>query len=103
MQTPQFIENNEGFICVKCGREVPPHPSSSRDHCHHCLTSLHVDVNPGDRMNECGGILEPIGLQAKSGKTQIVYRCRNCHAQVFNLVAPDDNAELIAELSAMPW
>jgi hypothetical protein len=54
-------------------------------------------------MNECGGALEPIGLQRKGDKTQIVYRCRKCREQVFNLVAPDDDAELIAELAAMPW
>lgn len=90
-------------MCAACGADVPPHPSSSRDHCNQCLTGLHVDINPGDRMNECRGVLEPIGLQRKSDKTQIVYRCRKCHEQVFNVVAPDDNAELIAELSGMPW
>jgi DNA-directed RNA polymerase subunit RPC12/RpoP len=103
MQPAQFTENNEGFTCLVCGQDVPPHPSSSRDHCTRCLTGLHVDVNPGDRMNDCGGVLEPIGLQVKGGKRQIVYRCRKCHAHVFNVVAPDDDPELIAELAAMPW
>jgi len=103
MQFARFTQNNEGFVCVKCGRSVQPHPSSSRDHCNHCLTGLHVDINPGDRLNTCGGVLEPIGIQTKSGKTKIVYRCKTCHEQVFNIVAPDDNAELIAELSGMSW
>jgi len=103
MQLAKFVKNNEAFICVACGQEVLSHPTSSRDHCNHCLTGQHVDIYPGDRMNQCGGILEPIGLQMSSGKTQIVYRCEKCHAQVFNVVAPDDNAELIAELATMPW
>ena len=103
MSSARFTERNEEFRCIACGRNVPPHPSSSRDHCPHCLTGLHIDVYPGDRRNECGGVLEPIGLQVKSGKRQIVYRCRNCHRQMFNLVAPDDNPEVIAELAAMPW
>src|SRR5512145_3189664 len=103
MLQARFTERNEGFVCAACGADVPPHPSSSRDHCNQCLTGLHVDINPGDRMNECRGVLEPIGLQRKIDKTQIVYRCRKCHEQVFNVVAPDDNAELIAELSGMPW
>lgn len=103
MESARFTKNNEGFTCVACGLEVPPHPSSSRDHCNHCLIGQHVDLNPGDRLNECRGVLEPIGLQTKSGKTKIVYRCRKCHEQVLNVVAPDDNAEIIAELSAMLW
>jgi len=103
MQLAKFVENNEAFICIACGQEVPPHPSSSRDHCNHCLTGQHVDVNPGDRMNECRGVLEPIGLQMRSGKTQIVYRCQKCHAQVLNVAAPDDNADLITDLAGMPW
>ena len=103
MPTPRFTEKNESFTCIACGREVPHHPSSSRDHCRHCLTGLHVDVHPGDRLNDCGGVLTPIGLQTKGGKTKIVYRCETCGARVFNLVAPDDNRELIAELASMPW
>ena len=103
MPSPRFTERNEGFVCLACGRDVPPHPSSSRDHCDRCLTGLHVDVNPGDRMNECGGKLSPIGLQTKGGKTKIAYQCEECGARVFNIVAPDDNAERIAELATMPW
>ena len=103
MQLAKFVKNNEAFICIACGREVAAHPSSSRDHCNHCLTGQHVDVHPGDRMNECGGVLEPIGLQMRSGKTQIVFRCKKCRAQVLNVVAPDDDQALIAELAGMPW
>lgn len=103
MEPPRFIKNNESFICIECGENVSPHPSSSRDHCNHCLTGLHVDINPGDRMNECAGGLKPIGLQTKSGKTQIAYRCERCGAQVFNIIAPDDNQEIIAALYQMPW
>jgi len=103
MQTASFTKNNQGFICVACGRAVPSHPSSSRDHCNYCLIGLHVDINPGDRLNTCGGVLEPISIQTKSGKTKIVYRCKTCHEQVFNVVAPDDDPGLIAELSGMPW
>lgn len=103
MQTSRFTERNEGFTCIVCGYAAPPHPSSSRDHCPRCLNGLHVDINPGDRSNECEGILEPIGLQTKGGKSKIVYRCRKCRERVFNLVAPDDSTELIAGLSARPW
>ena len=103
MQDPRFIQNNQGFVCVACGREVAPHPSSSRDHCNHCLTGLHVDIHPGDRLNECSGMLNPIGIQSKGGKHKIVYRCAKCGEQLVNVIAPDDHAELIAALFGMSW
>ena len=103
MESATFTESNEPFTCIACGLAVPPHPSSSRDHCNDCLTGLHVDVFPGDRLNECGGKLRPIGVQTKNRQTRIVYRCETCHEQIFAPVAPDDNEELIASLFSMPW
>ncbi len=94
-----FIEKNESFTCIVCGTEVAPHPSSSRDHCTNCLSSLHVDIEPGDRRNECTGVLQPIGIETKEGKMQIVYRCETCGMRHKNIVAPDDNTEMIIELS----
>lgn len=97
-----FIQRNESFECVQCGKIVAPHPSSSRDHCPYCLTGLHVDNEPGDRANQCRGILEPIGLEVKSGKQQIVYRCEHCHLVIKNIVAPDDDTQLIINVSSVP-
>ncbi len=97
-----FIQRNDGFDCVQCGKTVAPHPSSSRDHCPYCLTGLHVDNEPGDRANLCRGDLKPIGLEMKSGKQQIVYRCEECHTVIKNIVAPDDNTQLIINLSTEP-
>jgi len=93
-----FIKNNQGFVCQNCSFRVDKHPSSSRDHCPNCLYSLHVDIFPGDRQNSCRGLLEPIGLQKKKGKEQIVYRCQKCHKQLVNIVALDDNQEEIIKL-----
>ena len=56
METKRFTKNDSGFVCANCGREVPPLGYSSRNHCPYCLCSLHVDVNPGDRAADCGGI-----------------------------------------------
>ena len=55
---------NEVFICKSCGREVVPSGAGSdhRNHCPNCLTSLHVDEKPGDRMAECGGHMEPVSV-----------------------------------------
>lgn len=97
--TRKFVKNNQGFRCIVCATEVPPHPSSSRDHCNRCLYSLHVDINPGDRMNSCQGILEPAGLDLKRGEKRIVYRCRVCKAVVVNAVAPDDDEDKLIGIS----
>lgn len=94
-----FLENNQSFVCTQCGRKVEKHPSSSRNHCNYCLTSLHVDNEPGDRANECRGVLNPIGLEIKEGKTQIVYECEKCGVRGKNIVAPDDNEDILVELS----
>lgn len=101
--TKRFTKNNESFVCISCGATVPEHPSSSRDHCNKCLIGLHVDINPGDRANSCRGILEPIGLKIRDQKQQIVYKCKSCQKKIFCIVAPDDNPELILELSTRLW
>lgn len=62
-----------------------------RNHCPHCLYSKHIDINPGDRASECGGMLEPIGVDysAKKGWV-IVSRCQRCGELKRNKAALDD-------------
>lgn len=45
------------------------------------------------------GLMEPVGLETKEGKTQIVFMCQSCGKQGKNIIAPDDNQELLIELS----
>lgn len=33
-----------------------------KNHCPNCLTSLHIDNQPGDRSSNYGGHMEPIGV-----------------------------------------
>lgn len=94
----KFTKNNQGFTCISCGFEVPPHPTSSRDHCSNCLVGLHVDINPGDRANECRGILRPNGMKIANGKTQILYKCEKCNKTSACIKAPDDNLEKLIEI-----
>ena len=55
---------NETFVCKVCGRTVVPQGAGSdhRNHCPNCLSSLHVDIEPGDRASDCGGIMDPIAV-----------------------------------------
>jgi hypothetical protein len=64
-----------------------------------------VDINPGDRANDCGGILRPIQTlpDPKKGFV-IIHRCERCGAVVRNKAAlegdtPDDN-DLLIRLTA---
>ncbi|MBN1617777.1 RNHCP domain-containing protein [Candidatus Dojkabacteria bacterium] len=98
-----FVVRNEEFICTNCGKTVYKHPHSCRDHCNYCLHSLHVDINPGDRLNPCKGTLIPIGFRIKNQKDQIVYKCQKCKQLVFNIIAPDDNKSLLIKISSIPW
>lgn len=73
---------------------------SCRNHCNHCLYSKHVDKNPGDRQEECHGLLEPIGIEISNKKGYvIVYKCQKCGAIRKNKAAKDDNMDLIIKLS----
>ena len=42
---------NDTFTCKVCGRVCTPQNAGSdhRNHCPNCLSSLHVDEEPGDR------------------------------------------------------
>ena len=106
MDTKRFSKNDSGFICKNCGREVLPLGYTSRNHCPFCLCSLHVDVNPGDRANECGGILRPVQAlpDAKRGYI-IIHKCERCSATVRNRAAHEakvqpDDTEILIRLTA---
>lgn len=96
----KFLEVDEEFICENCGRKVAKLGYSCRNHCPYCLYSKHLDINPGDRKEDCHGMLEPIGIEISSKKGYvIIYKCQKCGAIRKNKAAKDDNMDLIIELS----
>ena len=54
----------DSFTCRNCGRLVVSAGAGSghRNHCPNCLTSLHLDNEPGDRESDCGGIMDPVAV-----------------------------------------
>lgn len=95
----------EAFPCKGCGRLVTPAGAGSdhRNHCPNCLASLHVDVEPGDREADCGGIMEPIAVWVrKSGEWAIIHRCRRCGALSSNRIAADDNPIKLMSIAMKP-
>jgi DNA-directed RNA polymerase subunit RPC12/RpoP len=92
----KFKKNDEGFRCLTCGASVPPLFYTSRDHCNKCLNSLHIDINPGDRLNDCWGTLSPIDIEVNSKKGYvIVYKCDKCGKLHKNKAAEDDSLDAI--------
>ena len=96
----KFKMIDEDFICDVCGKEVKKLGYSARDHCPYCLCSKHVDINPGDRLCDCHGILEPIGIEkGKKDTYKIIYKCEKCNKLHKNIIANDDDMNLIINLS----
>lgn len=98
------IRRDEPFVCLQCGAEVSPHGRTARDHCPFCLYSLHVDVVPGDRAAECGGLLEPVEVELRGSRAVISYQCLECGERRVNQAVldgePADSWEAIMALSA---
>ena len=95
----KFNMIDESFICENCGYNVEKLNYTARDHCPHCLYSKHLDINPGDRQNKCHGLLEPISIEKFKNTYKIIYKCKKCNIIHKNIVASDDNIELIIQLS----
>ena len=98
-------EPDEPFVCTHCRREVQPEPygTSHRNHCPHCLWSLHVDVEPGDRCSTCRGPMEPVAVWVKpNGEWALVHRCRDCGHLQANRIAGDDNELALMSLAVRP-
>lgn len=96
---------NEIFTCKVCGREVVPQGTGGdhRNHCPNCLTSLHVDITPGDREAGCGGYMDAVAVWVrKNGEWAIIHRCRMCGAFSSNRVAADDNPMKLMSIALKP-
>ena len=95
-----MIKNDNSFVCVNCGRDVPKLEYTSRNHCPYCLHSLHVDVIPGDRKNNCKGVLKPIAIENSSKKGYIIiFKCDKCGEVSRNKSADDDDFDKMLEIS----
>lgn len=95
----------ESFSCKVCGTWIAPEEAGSqhRNHCPHCLTSIHLDNHPGDRASLCKGIMDPIAVWVrKNGEWAIIHRCRSCGTIRSNRIAADDNTVLLLSIAMKP-
>lgn len=96
---------SESFTCRVCGRLVIPTGAGSnhRNHCPNCLCSVHLDIEPGDRASECGGVMEPIAVWVRGrGEWAIIHRCVVCGALVSNRIAAYDNPLKLMSIAMRP-
>lgn len=91
---------DEEFICENCHKKVEKLNYTARDHCPYCLYSKHVDIFPGDRKNNCKGLLKPIDIEKYKNTYKLIYKCSKCNKIHKNIVAIDDDFNKIIELSS---
>lgn len=96
----RFTKIDEEFTCENCGAMVPKLGYTCRNHCPKCLHSKHIDINPGDRKEECGGMLKPIQVELSNKKGYVItFKCEKCGKIRKNKAAEDDNMDLIIKLT----
>lgn len=95
--TKKFQRTIEDFTCEKCSEEVKG--SGYTNHCPVCLWSKHVDINPGDREAQCGGLMEPISIETEKDEYVITHHCEKCGHTKRNKSVPGDNFAEILRIS----
>jgi hypothetical protein len=95
MPSKKFTRTIENFTCEHCDREVVG--DGYTNHCPSCLWSKHVDKNPGDRLETCNGLMEPIKTERKGNRYMIVQKCVKCSLEKRNSLRPEDSFEAFVE------
>jgi hypothetical protein len=87
---------NSAFQCAHCGKEVSVAKKTARNHCNHCLWSLHIDAKvPGDRLSKCRGLMPPVAIFQKQDNWIIIHNCEKCGKEINNKCCADDNFEIM--------
>lgn len=102
------------FSCINCKKEVSIQGdigTRNRNHCPFCLHSVHLDRNiPGDRKEDCKGVMKPIGItfkkvkkdkfgKDKCGEIMIIHECVECASRSRNRIANDDDPNEILKIA----
>lgn len=100
MKKKKFTRKIEDFTCENCNTFVKG--SGYTNHCPKCLWSKHVDINPGDRLSDCLGMMEPIGVISDGGEYVLIHKCIICGYKKRNKSDSKDNIDIIIKLSSQP-
>lgn len=91
-----FKKKIEDFVCEKCGEQVKG--GGFTNHCPCCLWSKHVDVEPGDRVSLCGGLMEPREYCYSVSEKWVLHRCVVCGLEKKNKLNDHDSLDTLSKL-----
>lgn len=94
----KFQRTKEDFTCEHCGTGVVG--DGYTNHCPECLYSKHVDIFPGDRLEDCGGMMPVTEIIRKGDGYILVHTCVRCgytHRDHFR--DKTDNTDVLVELA----
>lgn len=109
MESKRFTKNDSGFVCGHCGKEVLPLGTTSRNHCPFCLYSRHLDILPGDRQSDCGGLMKPQKAEPHPKRGFIItHVCEKCGYVGRNKAVPEakvqpDDMDLLIRLTVAEY
>lgn len=89
----RFKKKVEDFACENCGHAMKG--DGYTNHCSSCFYSKHVDINPGDRAEDCGGLMKPIAVREKSGGYSVIQKCLRCDRTKQNKLHKNDDLEAL--------
>ena len=96
MSAKTFQKRVEDFVCENCGTEVAG--DGYTNHCPNCLWSKHVDINPGDRANPCGGLMKPVRAEGASPDYSIIHECIKCGVASKNAIGKKDSISALISI-----
>ncbi len=75
----KFTRVIEDFICEACGTHNIG--NGFTNHCSECLVSKHVDIYPGDRLQDCHGLMYVTSVTHKKSEILLEFTCQKCKAK----------------------
>ncbi|MFH0819042.1 MAG: RNHCP domain-containing protein [Patescibacteria group bacterium] len=96
MTAKRFQKKVEDFVCEYCQTKVKG--TGYTDHCHYCLCSKHVDINPGDRQADCGGKMVIVHIEFIHSKYALHYKCQKCGFEKRNKLQAEDNMDKLISI-----
>jgi hypothetical protein len=95
----RFQRKVEDFCCEKCGFLVKG--NGYTNHCPKCLWGKHVDINPGDRAETCGGMMRPISVEKTKKGFDVIYRCEKCFKKRRSKSGAGDDFNVLVKISEL--
>lgn len=93
-----FIRQKEDFICDFCKKQIKG--DGYTNHCVDCLHSKHVDVDPGDRLSDCKGLMRPIYVSYTSKDPYILHKCLVCGFERKNKIQSNDSIDMMIKIQS---